>query len=90
MRGYDDLPLHIPPLGATQSKDAVLCENIKTQWVNALLVDYDEILLLLRRVHGLVTDEVLELDDLFAFRVGEAPFRFYELLALLCGRVEEA
>ena len=85
----DRAPLHVPPLRAAEGEDAVLREDVQTERVDALLVDDDKVLLLLVRAHRLVAYKVLELDNLPALRVGEAPFRLHELLALLGGRVEE-
>ena len=82
-------PFHVPPLRPPQGEDPVLREDVEAEWVDALLVDDDEGLRFLLGVDGLVADEVLELDNLPALRVGEAPFGLYQLLALLGGGVEE-
>ena len=76
-------PLHVTPFGATESEDAVLRKNVQAQRINALLIDDDEVLLLLVASDGLITYQVLELNDLPAFCVREAPLRLHEFLALL-------
>lgn len=88
-RGHD-LPLHVAAFCPSERKDSVLSQDIETQGINALLVDDDKVLLFLVRIHSLVANEVLELDDLAALGVREAAFRLDELLALFCRRVEEA
>ena len=82
-------PLHVPPLRAAEREDAVLCEDVEAEWIDALLVDDDEVFLGLLGVYRLIAHEVLELDDLLAFCVCEAPFRLHEFLALLGRGVEE-
>lgn len=53
------------------------------------MVDNNEILSLLLRINRLVTNKVLELNDLFDLLVREFAFRLDELLALLSRRIEE-
>ena len=71
-------------------KDTVFGENIKGKRINALLVDNDKVLLLLVAAYGLVTDKVLELDDLPALGVRESAFRLDEFFPLLGRGIEEA
>lgn len=68
------LPLHIPSLSATEGQDTVFRKNIETEWIDTLLVDDNETLPLLLRVDGLVTNKVLELNDLLDLLVSETPF----------------
>lgn len=89
-------PLHVATLGAPEGHDALLGEHVEREGVDALLVDEDKGLGLAVaddvavRVELGVADELLELDDLADFGVGELALRLDELLALLGGGVEEA
>lgn len=83
-------PLHVSSLGTTQSKDTVLHQDVQTHRVDTLLVDQHETLWLLSGPDGLITNGVLELDDLLELGVDESSLRLDELFSLFCGRVEEA
>lgn len=83
------LPLHVSPLCSPEGEDTVLDQNIETHGVDTLLVDYDESLWLFTRSHSLITDGILELDNLLESVVDESTFGFDELLSLFGGRVEE-
>ena len=87
-------PLHVPPLCPTKRHDPLLGEHVERKRVDPLLVDDDKVLLLADDVAVLVelrvAHELLEFDDLADLGVGELALRLDELLALLCGRVEEA
>ncbi len=47
------------------------------------MVDDDEVLLLVA-AHGLIANEVLEIDDLFTLRVRESTFGLNEFFPLFC------
>ena len=88
--------LHVPSLGATQRKDAVLGEHVQRERVDTLLVEDDKVLWLAgfpvcrrRRVGRCIAYSLLELDNLLESRIDESAFRLDELLALLGGRVKE-
>ena len=49
-------------------------KDVETEWIDTLLVDDNETLPLLLRVDGLVTNKILELNDLLDLLVSEAPF----------------
>ena len=82
-------PLHVTPFGATESEDAVLRKNVQAQRINALLIDDDEVLLLLVASDGLITYQVLELNDLLALCISEPSLRLHQLFSLLGRGVEE-
>lgn len=68
------VPLHVSSFCPTQSKDAVLGEDIKTERIDAFLVYYDKVSFFLLAVHSLVADEVLELNNLLDLGVNEVSF----------------
>jgi len=84
------LPLHISPLCSPEGKDAVLDQDIKRHGIDTLLVDYDKSLWLFTRSNSLVTNCVLELDNLLESVIDESSFRLDKLLSLLSRRVEES
>jgi hypothetical protein len=85
------LPFHVPPLRPAEGKDAGLGKYVKAQRIDALLVDDNETFLLrLRVIDSLVTDEVLELNDLLDLHVDELALGFDELFALLGRGVEKS
>ena len=69
------LPFHVTSLCPAQSKDAILRKDVHAQGVDTLLVEDDKVLLLLRRVDGLVAHKVLEFHNFSAFCVRELSFR---------------
>ncbi len=87
-------PFHIPPLGPPQRQYTMLGQNIQAHRINPLLIDQNEILgrsfSFSFRIESLITDEVLEVDDLFETSVDVTTFGFDEFLTLFGGGVEEA
>ena len=83
-------PLHVPPLRATEGKDAVLSKDVQAHGIDTLLVDDDEVLGLLVRADHLVANLVLEFDDLLQLVVNELALRLDELFTLFGRRVEES
>ena len=82
LRADRNAPFHVPPLGTTERKDTVLRKDIQTQWVDTFLIDDDKVLLFLFGVNCLITNKVLELDDLPALGISEAPLGLHKLFTL--------
>mmetsp|Transcript_37169 Transcript_37169/g.98392 ORF Transcript_37169/g.98392 Transcript_37169/m.98392 type:complete len:412 (+) Transcript_37169:432-1667(+) len=79
----EDHPLHVTPLGTAQREDALLCEHVERERVNALLVDNDE-----RLVGG--ASLLLEVEDHLRAVVDPLALGCHHLLALLRRVVVEA
>jgi hypothetical protein len=90
-----DSPLHVPPLCSPQSQDPVLGQHVQTHRVDTLLVDQHESPLLgpIRRLavcpESLITDLVLQSDDLSKSVIDEFSLGFNELFSLFRRGVEE-
>jgi hypothetical protein len=77
--------LHVPPLGSPQCQNAVLCENIQTQRVDALLVDEHEILLRIAPA-----DVLLQFHNFLQLCIDEPSLALDKLVSLLSAGVEKA
>jgi hypothetical protein len=84
-----DVPLHISPLRPSQRKDPILDQNIQTHRIDTLLVDQYESLWLLPTPNSLVTNGILELDNLLQLRIDKPSFGLDQFFSLFRRRIEE-
>jgi hypothetical protein len=84
-----DVPLHIPSFRPSKGQNTVLGENIQTKRVDAFLIDDYEVFLLLLSINGLITNKVLEFDDLLDLCIRKSTLGLDEFFALFSRRIEE-
>ena len=84
VQDVSNLPLHVATLSTTQGDNAVFAQNVQRQWVDTLLVNDNETLLVA------IANFLFELDNLADLFVGELAFGLDHLLSLVSAVVEEA
>jgi len=79
-----NLPFHIASLRSSKCKDAVLRQDIQTQWIDSFLVDDYKVFSFLFRIDSLITDQIFKIDNFLNLDINKSPLRLDKLFTLLC------